>query len=305
MRRCAGRTFLAGERRARIFFRSKFGFGWSKRAPVRGGEPSLSGEGGRVSFSVLSSALVGAGGRRCAGRTFLAVGRRARIFFRSKFCFGWSRRAPVRGGGSCVSFSFFHAQTARGLLFFCIGYAKIFLTFRGNLALFDFRKKQKKENLGGFMKKLSKLAAIFAALVMACAVTGCSDDSSDENEGRTLTTLPAPTNLVINSMTDNTSSCAVNITFNYSGKTGAEGATTAVLGYSTTNDSSQAIAYDNITCTTIEAGSNTRTVNIPSTSAPYLTPRDGKKYYFWLKAEGPAVRESAWSNVAEFTYSAN
>lgn len=155
------------------------------------------------------------------------------------------------------------------------------------------------------MKKLSKLAAIFAALVMACAVTGCSDDSSDENEGRTLTTLPAPTNLVINSMTDNTISCAVNITFNYSGKTGTEGATTAVLGYSTTNDSSQAIAYDNITCTTIEAGSNTRTVNIPSTSAPYLTPHDGRKYYFWLKAEGPAVRESAWSNVAEFTYSAN
>ena len=113
-------------------------------------------------------------------------------------------------------------------------------------------------------------------------------------------------------MTDNTSSCAVNITFNYSGETGAEGATTAVLGYSTTNDSSQAIAYDNITCTTIEAGSNTRTVNIPSTSAPYRTPRDGKKYYFWLKAvkEGADLinkcsvitAESPWSDVAEFTY---
>jgi len=155
------------------------------------------------------------------------------------------------------------------------------------------------------MKKLSIIAAILAALVMACAFTGCSNDSSDDDEGRTLATLPAPTNLVINSMTDNTSNCAVNITFSYNGKTGTEGATTAVLGYSTTNDSSQAIAYDNITCTTVEAGSNTRTVNIPSTSAPYLIPRDGRKYYFWLKAEGPAVRESAWSNVAEFTYTAN
>lgn len=103
---------------------------------------------------------------------------------------------------------------------------------------------------------------------------------------------------------DNTTTCAVNITFNYSGKTGIDGATKAVLGYSTTNDSSQAIYDDNINYATVEAGSNTRTVNIPSTSAPYLVPVDGETYYFWLKVTSAAynVSDSAWSNVAEFTY---
>lgn len=58
------------------------------------------------------------------------------------------------------------------------------------------------------------------------------------------------------------------------------------------------------TYATVEAGSNTRTVNIPSTSAPYLVPVDGETYYFWLKVTSAAynVSDSAWSNVAEFTY---
>lgn len=84
-------------------------------------------------------------------------------------------------------------------------------------------------------------------------------------------------------------------------------ATKAVLGYSTTNDSSQAIYDDNINYATIESGANTRTVNFSSSelySGPYLVPVNGKKYYFWLKVTSAAnnVRESAWSNVAEFTY---
>ena len=83
--------------------------------------------------------------------------------------------------------------------------------------------------------------------------------------------------------------------------------TKAVLGFSTTNDSSQAIYDDNINYATIESGANTRTVNFSSSelySGPYLVPVNGKKYYFWLKVTSAAnnVRESAWSNVAEFTY---
>ena len=116
-----------------------------------------------------------------------------------------------------------------------------------------------------------------------------------------------PMNGEINSITDNTTTCAVNITFNYSGKTGIDGANKAVLGYSTTNDSSQAIYDDNINYATIESGANTRTVNFSSSelySGPYLVPVNGKKYYFWLKVTSAAnnVKESAWSNVAEFTY---
>jgi len=113
--------------------------------------------------------------------------------------------------------------------------------------------------------------------------------------------LEAPTNLVINSMTDSTITCDVNITFSYNGKTGLDGATNAVLGYSTTNDSSKAY-YDTNTYATVEAGSNTRTVQIPSTSAPHFVPTNGKKYYFWLKVTSAAnnLSDSAWSNVAEF-----
>lgn len=153
------------------------------------------------------------------------------------------------------------------------------------------------------MKKNLKIVAILAALVLSCAFTGCKN-STNEDDGNSISKLDAPTNLVINSITDNTTTCAVNITFNYSGKTGIDGATKAVLGYSTTNDSSKAYYDDMNTYATVEAGSNTRTVNISSINAPYFVPVDGKKYYFWLKVTSAAnnVRESAWSNVAEFTY---
>ena len=148
------------------------------------------------------------------------------------------------------------------------------------------------------MKKNLKIVAILAALVLSCAFTGCKN-STNEDDGNSISKLDAPTNLVIKSITDNTISVAVNITFNYNGKTGIDGATKAVLGYSTTNDSSQAI-YDSYNSTvTLESGTNTRTANIQN-----WTPVSGKKYYFWLKVTSAAnnVRESAWSNVAEFTY---
>lgn len=151
------------------------------------------------------------------------------------------------------------------------------------------------------MKKNLKIVAILAAVVLSCAFTGCKN-STNEDDGNSISKLDAPTNLVINSMTYNTTTCAVNITFNYSGS--IDGATKAVLGYSETNDSSQAIYDDMNTYATVEAGSNTRTVNISSINAPYFVPVNGKKYYFWLKVTSAAnnVRESAWSNVAEFTY---
>lgn len=152
------------------------------------------------------------------------------------------------------------------------------------------------------MKFFSKVTAILAVSVLCLAFLGCKNSTNDD-DGNSITKLEAPTNLVINSMADNTSNCAVNISFNYNGKTGLDGATYAVLGYSATNDSSQAY-YDMNTQANIEVGTNTRTVNIPSISAPYFVPVNGKKYYFWLKVTSASnnVRDSAWSNVAEFTY---
>lgn len=152
------------------------------------------------------------------------------------------------------------------------------------------------------MKFFSKVTAILAVSVLCLAFLGCKNSTNDD-DGNSITKLEAPTNLVINSMADNTSNCAVNISFNYNGKTGLDGATYAVLGYSATNDSSQAY-YDMNTQANIEVGTNTRTVNIPSISAPYFVPINGKKYYFWLKVTSASnnVRDSAWSNVAEFTY---
>ena len=148
------------------------------------------------------------------------------------------------------------------------------------------------------MKHLLKNAAIFVALLLTVAFTGCKNPSSND-DGNSKSKLDAPTNLVVNSITDNTISCAVNITFNYNGK--FEGATKAILGYSTTNDSSKAV-YDTYNSTaTVEAGGNTRTVNY--TDSYYFIPTSGKKYYFWLKVTSSAynVSDSSWSNVAEFT----
>ena len=149
------------------------------------------------------------------------------------------------------------------------------------------------------MKHLLKNAAIFVALLLTVAFTGCKNPSSND-DGNSKSKLDAPTNLVVNSITDNTISCAVNITFNYNGK--FEGATKAILGYSTTNDSSKA-TYDTYNSTaTVEAGGNTRTVNY--TGSYYFKPTSGKKYYFWLKVTSSAynVSDSSWSNVTEFTY---
>ena len=148
------------------------------------------------------------------------------------------------------------------------------------------------------MKHLLKNATIFVVLVLTVAFIGCKNPNSN-HDGNSKSKLDAPTNLVINSIIDNTSSCAVNITFNYNGK--FEGATNAILGYSTTNDSSKA-TYDTYNSTaTVEAGENTRTVNY--TGSYYFKPTSGKKYYFWLKVTSSAynVSDRSWSNVAEFT----
>ena len=147
------------------------------------------------------------------------------------------------------------------------------------------------------MKRFSKFTVLLTTVLLILAFVSCKQATT--NEGKTLTKLDAPTNLVINSIIDNTSSCAVNITFNYNGK--FEGATNAILGYSTTNDSSKA-TYDTYNSTaTVEAGGNTRTVNY--TGSYYFKPTSGKKYYFWLKVTSSAynVSDSSWSNVAEFT----
>lgn len=104
------------------------------------------------------------------------------------------------------------------------------------------------------MKHLLKNATIFVALVLTVAFTGCENLSSND-DGNSQSKLDAPTNLVINSMENvYTEICSVNITFNYNGETGLDGATFGILGYSMTNDSSQAI-YDTYNSNvTVEVG---------------------------------------------------
>mgnify|MGYP002865358603 CR=1 FL=1 len=113
--------------------------------------------------------------------------------------------------------------------------------------------------------------------------------------------MDAPNNLVINSITryDGLYSSSVNFSFNYNGA--FDGVTEAILGYSTTNDSSKAI-YDSYNSrATVESGANTRSVTFQN-----WLPANGKKYYFWFKITSSSNnhRDSAWSNVAEFTYTA-
>ena len=149
------------------------------------------------------------------------------------------------------------------------------------------------------MKHLLKNATIFVALVLTVAFTGCKNPSLND-DGNSQSKLDAPTNLVINSMENvYTEICSVNITFNYNGETGLDGATFGILGYSMTNDSSQAI-YDTYNSkVTVEVGENTRTAKISNFKAV-----SGKKYYFWLKVTSANVNiiDSSWSNVAQFTY---
>ena len=151
------------------------------------------------------------------------------------------------------------------------------------------------------MKHLLKNATIFVALVLTVAFTGCENLSSND-DGNSQSKLDAPTNLVINYMENvdyYPESCDVNITFNYNGKIGLDGATFGILGYSMTNDSSQAI-YDTYNSkVTVDVGENIRTANISNLKAG-----SGNKYYFWLKVTSANVniKDSSWSKVAEFTY---
>lgn len=150
------------------------------------------------------------------------------------------------------------------------------------------------------MKHFSKAVIILLTAALSFTVFGCKEPSSLD-DGNSRSKLDAPTNLVINSMENVVypESCDVNITFNYNGKTGLDGATNAVLGYATTNDSSKAV-YDTYNSNVkVEVGENTRTANISNFKAV-----SGKKYYFWLKVTSAAnnVSDSAWSKVAEFTY---
>ena len=135
---------------------------------------------------------------------------------------------------------------------------------------------------------------------MILAFARCKQSTT--NEGKTLTKLEAPTNLAINSITKDLNT-KVNCTFTYNGKIGLDGAFSAILGYSTTNDSSKAV-YETVagvatSTATVEAGGNTRTVEYNN-----FTPQHGRKYYFWIKVTNPAynISDSSWSNVAEFTY---
>ena len=74
------------------------------------------------------------------------------------------------------------------------------------------------------MKRFSKFTVLLTTVLLTLAFVSCKQAAT--NEGKTLTKLKAPTNLVINSITDNTISCAVNVTFNYNGK--FEGATNVI-----------------------------------------------------------------------------
>lgn len=149
------------------------------------------------------------------------------------------------------------------------------------------------------MKSFCKFTTVLVTLALFFVFTSCKNSSSAD-DGMTITKLKAPTNLVVNSIEDasNINSAAnVNISFDYNGQ--FEGATYGILGYSTTNDSSQAI-YDSYNSTVhVEAGKNTRTANIQN-----LHLVSGRKYYFWLKVTSSSYNfsDSPWSNVAEFTY---
>lgn len=148
--------------------------------------------------------------------------------------------------------------------------------------------------------KLSKIAVLLTAALLSFAILRCKTSTNDD-DGNSITNMDAPNNLVINSITryDGLYSGSVNFSFNYN--CAFDGVTEAILGYSTTNDSSKAI-YDSYNSrATVESGANTRTVTFQN-----WLPANGKKYYFWLKITSSSNnrRDSAWSNVAEFTYTA-
>ena len=58
------------------------------------------------------------------------------------------------------------------------------------------------------MKVFSKAVAVLAASVLCLAFLGCKN-STNEDDGNSISKLETPTNLVINSITDNTISVGV------------------------------------------------------------------------------------------------
>ncbi|EGC77121.1 hypothetical protein [Treponema denticola] len=151
------------------------------------------------------------------------------------------------------------------------------------------------------MKWFSKLTVLLTTVLLALVFVGCKQPTS--NEGNKVTKLVAPTNLVINSITKGPITTKVNCTFIYNGKIGLDGATSAILGYSTTNDYSTAM-YESVggiatSTANVDVGENTRTVNYSN-----FTPVSGTKYYFWIKVTSASnsISDSSWSKVAEFTY---
>lgn len=149
--------------------------------------------------------------------------------------------------------------------------------------------------------KLSNIAVLLTAALLSFALLGCKTSTNDD-DGNSITIMDAPNNLVINSITRYDApyySGEVNFSFNYNGA--QDGFTYVILGYSTTNDSSKAIYDSYNSMATVESGANTRTVTFQN-----WLPANGKKYYFWLKTTSSSNnrRDSAWSNVAEFTYTA-
>ncbi len=140
-----------------------------------------------------------------------------------------------------------------------------------------------------FRNKLGTAIAILAAITLAFA--SCNVDVND------MIKLDAPTNLVINSISNGTSTCTVSISFSYGGNEGLAPVSRAILGYSTENDSSKAV-FDGSVALEVKAGENTATATMN------FLADSGTKYYFWLKLTSSAntVFDSDWSDVAEFTY---
>ena len=96
------------------------------------------------------------------------------------------------------------------------------------------------------------------------------------------TELEAPTNFVVNSITETENGCAVNISFTYNGKNIIDGTTNAILGYST-SPKFDVVISETKSDDTVENGENTITVAIPNFHPELL-----EKYYFGLRLTNTA-----------------
>lgn len=107
------------------------------------------------------------------------------------------------------------------------------------------------------------------------------------------TKLDAPTNLVVNSITETENGCAINISFTYNGKNIIDGTTTAIL------EVLHVASYDKNSAVKVEVGENTRTVTISNFHFDLA-----RKYYFRVKLTNTAdnILDSDWSGDARFTY---